>query len=61
MNKNICPKCQASIQTAKSALEVIGAEGASDISRRIAASELTRSIRILCNSLEVEIIAGEVE
>jgi hypothetical protein len=57
MNSKICPKCQASIQTARSALEVIGAEGASDIERRIAASELARSIRILCQSLQVAMIA----
>lgn len=58
MNSQICPKCQASIRTARSALELIGAEGVSEREREIAVSELARSLQILSRSLELELISG---
>jgi hypothetical protein len=60
MNSKICPKCQASIRTARSALKLIGAEGVSDIERQIAVSELARSIHVLNQSLQLETIAETV-
>jgi uncharacterized protein YbbK (DUF523 family) len=56
MNSQICPKCQAFIRTARSALELIGTEGVSETERKIAVSELTNSMRILGNSLQYDLI-----
>lgn len=57
MNNQICPKCQASIRTARSALELIGDEEVSENERRIAVSELTHSLQILSRSLQF----GEID
>jgi hypothetical protein len=39
----ICPACQAAIRTAHAALDVLGAENASEATRQIAAEELARA------------------